>query len=258
MKIAVLYICTGKYSRFWTDFYESSQTFFLNGKEKHYFVFTDDDTIQNTDSVTVIYTKYKGYPWDTLYRFEMFWPLRENLMAFDFIYFFNANLVFVGDVGNECLPDVSQGGLVALIHPSFYNKPARFFPYERNKKSEAYIPNLNQKYFYYMGALNGGITEAYLDLIKKCMENIQKDVKNGIIAKVLDESHLNRYLFDRKVLGLSPSYGFPEDFNLPFEKKISMLNKVNLDQSFSIRPKSESILDVAKRKLNRLYYILFW
>lgn len=258
MKIAILYICTGKYSGFWRDFYTSSQRFFLNDIEKHYFVFTDDNEIKKSDNVTVIYKEYRGYPLDTLLRFEMFWSVKEKLSAYNYIYFFNANMLFVDNVGVECLPDINDGGLVALIHPALYNKPARFLPYERNKKSLAYIPHKKQIYTYYMGSLNGGITEIYLDLVKKCMDNIQIDYDNGIIAIVLDESHLNRYLFDHKVLGLSPSYGYPEGYNIPFHKKILMLDKVKVDPSFSIHPSSESFVNYAKRKLIRLYRILFW
>lgn len=40
-KIAILYICTGKYDIFWEDFYKTSEKYFLNNSEKHYFVFTD-------------------------------------------------------------------------------------------------------------------------------------------------------------------------------------------------------------------------
>lgn len=257
-KIAMLYICTGNYSRFWKEFYESSQKNFLAEIDKYYFVFSDDVSIKENDHIKVIPTKYKGYPWDTLLRFEMFWPLKDQLIDFDFVYFFNANLVFVDKVGNEFLPDVSRANLVALIHPSFYNKPARFFPYERNNRSTAYIPHLRRKYYYFMGSLNGGTSAAYLDLIKVCMENVREDKKNGIIAKVLDESHLNRYLLDNKVIGLSPSYGMPEDYNLSFPTKILMLNKVRLDKSFSIRPKTESIVQVLQRKFKRLHHILFW
>lgn len=43
MKIAILYICTGKYNQFWDGFYKSSEEYFLKGKaEKEYFVFTDN------------------------------------------------------------------------------------------------------------------------------------------------------------------------------------------------------------------------
>jgi len=258
MKISILYICTGKYSMFWKEFYNSSQRFFLSGVEKHYYVFTDSNDNIETDNITVIYTKYKGYPWDTLYRFEMFWPLKDELKNFDYIFFFNANMLFVNIVGKECLPAIEDGGLVALIHPTLYNKTERFLPFERNKKSQAYIPHTKQKYTYYMGSLNGGIAEVYLDLIKKCMDDIRIDLENGIIALVLDESHLNKYLFEHKVLGLSPAYGYPEGMNLPFDKKILMINKNKIDQSFSIYPASESFVVIAKRKLARLYRYLNW
>ena len=258
MKIAILYICTGKYSTFWEDFYNSSQKYFLNGIEKHYFVFTDDINIVNSEDVTKVYKEYLGYPYDTLNRFETFWKIKETLLLYDYTIFFNANLVFIDEVNTECLPSISDGGLMALIHPSFYSSPARFFPFERNKKSTSYIPYKKQKYTYYMGSLNGGITIMYLDLIKECMDNVKKDNDNGILALVLDESHLNRYLYDRKVLGLSPSYGYPEGYKIPFVKKIVMLNKVSIDSSFSIIPINQTIFDVFKIKFKRLYRILFW
>ena len=40
-KVAVLYICTGKYDVFWKDFYISYEKYFLPDCEKHYYVFTD-------------------------------------------------------------------------------------------------------------------------------------------------------------------------------------------------------------------------
>lgn len=43
MRIAILYICTGKYNVFWDGFYKSSEKFFLKDEaEKEYFVFTDN------------------------------------------------------------------------------------------------------------------------------------------------------------------------------------------------------------------------
>lgn len=42
MKIAILYICTGKYNVFFRDFYSSSEKYFLPNCEKTYFVFSDN------------------------------------------------------------------------------------------------------------------------------------------------------------------------------------------------------------------------
>ena len=41
MKVAILYICTGRYAQFFDGFYESAEQYLLQGVEKRYFVFTD-------------------------------------------------------------------------------------------------------------------------------------------------------------------------------------------------------------------------
>ena len=40
MKIGILYICTGNYTVFWEDFYESFSKYFCTNSEIHYFVFS--------------------------------------------------------------------------------------------------------------------------------------------------------------------------------------------------------------------------
>ena len=58
MKIAILYICTGRYNQFFTDFYKSSESFFLLGTSKTYFVWTDDEKLaSNYDNVRIIKKK---------------------------------------------------------------------------------------------------------------------------------------------------------------------------------------------------------
>ena len=41
MKIAILYICTGKYYIFWENFYNSAQKNLFPYETKHFFVFSD-------------------------------------------------------------------------------------------------------------------------------------------------------------------------------------------------------------------------
>ena len=41
MKIAILYICTGRYAQFFHDFYQSAKQYFLTDEDKTFFVFTD-------------------------------------------------------------------------------------------------------------------------------------------------------------------------------------------------------------------------
>lgn len=232
MKIAILYICTGKYNQFFSEFYKSCEQYFLTDlASKHYFVFTDDMELTTASNVQLIKRECQGFPMDSLFRFEMFLSIKKELDFFDYIFFFNANMLFVAPIGMEFLP--TKEGLMAVIHPGFYWKPACLFPYERNKRSKAYIGPSLPKYNYYMGSLNGGKTTEYLELINSCAINTRIDYNAGIIAVVHDESHLNKYLSEHVCLGLSPAYAYPEDWKLPFDAKIILRDKVKVDYYFN-------------------------
>ena len=169
--IAILYICTGKYDIFWEDFYKTSEKYFLNNSEKHYFVFTDAQSIydENCDRVHKIYQKTLGWPYNTLMRFNMFKGIEEKLKEFDYIFFLNANMLFVDYVGEEILP--KEEGLLVAKHPAFYDKDVDEYPYDRNEKSLAYIP-YGQGDVYVQGAFNGGKSRDFLQLINELDKNI--------------------------------------------------------------------------------------
>lgn len=210
MKIAILYVATGRYIAFWEDFYKTCEEFFVTDAQKTYFVFTDAGKIyaQDNENVIKIHQEKLGWPYDTLMRFKMFLTQEEKLKEHDYIFFFNANMKFVKPVGHEVLPDEEHCGLVAGLHPGNYKRPIDEVPYCRNEKSLAYIPYGQGKY-YVQGCLNGGTRDAYLQFCKTCMENTQKDLDNGVIAEVHDESHLNKYVLDKNILVLPCNYLYP-------------------------------------------------
>src|SRR4051812_47713845 len=94
-KIGVLYICTGKYHIFWDRFYPTADKYFCKNSEVHYFVFTDHpvNTYGNSH-VHHISQPRLGWPYDTLKRFHLFLGQREQLEKMDYLFFFNANMVF--------------------------------------------------------------------------------------------------------------------------------------------------------------------
>ena len=138
MKIAILYICTGKYNVFFKDFYESCEKFLLKNAEKTYFVFSDDDKLSKYPKVYFVYTECKGFPFDSLFRFEMFLQVKDQLNQFDYVYFMNSNALFLKPVDDEILPD--RTGLAMGIHPGKRERQhPMFYPYERNRKSLSYV-----------------------------------------------------------------------------------------------------------------------
>ena len=225
-KVAILYICTGKYVIFWKDFYKSFSRHFLPSYEKHYFVFTDsnDASLLESSNIHMVYQEKLGWPYDTLFRFRMFHSIDDQLSEFDYIFFFNANMICLQGIDDRILPN-DQEQLVVVKHPGFFDKDRSLFTYETNPQSLAYIPDEMGEY-YFMGGFNGGIGKYYRELIKTLKENINYDLqKNKLIAIWHDESHLNRYMLGKSPKILSPAYGYPEGIEIPFEKKVIILDK---------------------------------
>lgn len=238
MKVAILYICTGRYSIFWEEFFKNSESFFLPNYEKHYFVFTDADDIYEKDNIRVhpIFEDTKEWPFVTLYRFKIFLKVETELREFDYIFFFNSNMRFLETIGEEILPNIDEK-LLGVQHPGGFGKTNVEFSYDRNIDSTAYIP-YGEGTYYFMGGFNGGRGADYLELIKELNSNIDIDYNKNIIALWHDESHLNRYLLNRNIKVLDASYGYPEGRKMPFKPKVIILDKTNFGGHDFLRGKS--------------------
>ena len=253
MKVAILYICTGRYAQFFDGFYKSAEQYLLQGIEKRYFVFTDQEQLIEADNVELLIRPCRGFPEDSLFRFDRFIEIKDKLKDYDYTFFFNANMRFVAPVGEELLEE----RLTAVLHPGYYDKPEWRYPYERNKQSKAYIPAHEDDYYYYMGSLNGGKTEDYLALAETCSQHIHEDWEQGIVACYHDESHLNRYLREHSCKPLSPAYAYIEGEELPFEPKILLLDKTKLDPYFD-KGRDHSLWGRLKKGVGIVASATFW
>lgn len=258
MKIAILYICTGQYSRFFPAFYVSAKQHLLQGiADIHYFVFTDDEKIKDSCDVHIIRRECQGFPYDTLYRFEMFNSIKDQLNSFDYIYFINSNAELIADVGEEILPDST--GITAIRWPK--QKPCSlsfFYPYERNKRSTAYMPPLDGPYTYFMGGFYGGTQTAFLNMSEQLAEAIRTDVQNGIIACRNDESYLNKYLHLHKCKELPKGYCCPEEWiSTPSHSRIIFRNKVILDTYFN-KGRDNSLSGKAQKAIVVIWNAIRW
>ena len=266
MKIAILYICTGKYKIFWKDFYLSCEKKFINEAEKEYFVFTDRPKIdfeKENKNIHRIFQENLGWPNNTLMRFDMFFRIKEKLINFDYIFFFNADLICLEKISaSDFLPEKNEN-LVAVIHPGYLNKKKNKFPYDRSEKTLACISKNSGKY-YFAGGLNGGRSKNFLEAISVMKNNIEIDKKNNIIAKWHDESHWNKYLETRTDIKiLYPDYLYPEANNIPFKKIIMIRDKRKYLNYYEIGKEkiNKTIFNKIKiyiEKVNFLKYNLFW
>ena len=233
--VAVLYIATGKYIVFWENFYKQTEKYFLPRHKKTYFLFTDHDDLKVPENVVKIHQDQLPWPYVTFKRFHFFEGIEKELKKFDYVYFLNGTMLPTKEIHEEIFPTKEQGVMVTL-HPGYWSAKNKRFPYDRNPKSKAYIPN-GHGIHYFMGGFNGGTSEAFLKLIKTCREWSDIDMKNNQMPAWHDESMLNAYILNEIYRGggypliLFPEYAIPQDSGgwgldelYPYEKMI-IINK---------------------------------
>jgi histo-blood group ABO system transferase len=219
-KIGLLVIATGKYDQFIPPLYKSMKKYFMKNHEVTMFVFTDKEMPKKEDLVSLEHN-HEPWPNPTLKRYHIFDKYKDILSKMDYLYYCDADMLFVGEVGDEILPD-TETGLVGTEHPGFYG--GKRGTYDTNKDSTAFVP-INGGFIYFAGGFNGGKSESFLKMSSIIKNNVDKDLSNNIIALWHDESHINRYFIDNKPKVLNPSYCYPESWNLPFDKKLLALDK---------------------------------
>ena len=217
-KIGLILISTNKYKIFVKPLIESARNFFLNNHEVTYDLFTDSDEFNDLgDDVVINKIEHLEWPMITLYRYKTFVKHKDILSTEDYLFYCDIDMRFVDNIGDEIL-----GDLVATIHPGFLG--GRGTP-ETKPQSTAYI-HPNDELVYYAGGFNGGSSSNFLEMSEQIDKNIDIDSNNGIIAIWHDESHLNKFFTKNKPTTiLSPSYCYPESWNLNYTKKLLALDK---------------------------------
>lgn len=215
-KVGLCIMATGRYDAYAQRMIESARKHFLKNQDVTYFVFTDGH-VQASPDVVQIFQKRLGWPYDTLMRFAVYAQHEDVLSQMDYLYALDADMLFVDDVGDEILSN-----LVGTQHPGYVGKRGT---YETNPISTACVKH-HEGQIYFAGGFYGGKTQEVLTLLKTLVQKIQVDLAKKFIAVWHDESHLNRYFIDHKpTLVLTPSYCYPEDWRLPYKKRLLALVK---------------------------------
>ncbi|MFA6922780.1 MAG: family 6 glucosyltransferase [Bacteroidales bacterium] len=224
-KVGILYLCTGKYDLFFKKFYYTCEKYFLRNCEKHYFIFTDSKLhFPGNKRIHKIFQEHLGWPNMALKRYHIFINCLNLFEEFDYLFFCNANLVFINYIDEEILP--KKEGLLAVKHPHSYGTERKDFLYEKNPLSTAYI-NDNEGEYYFMSGFIGGKTENFIELIKTIKQNTDKDLEKNIIAAWHDESHWNRYLIGKNAKILDYFYCAAEGMTTRNFTKIIIIDKRN-------------------------------
>ena len=216
VSVGLLVIATGKYDMFIQPLFDSARQYFCKNQKVTFFLFTDSKKYFGPD-VVKIPAMHVPFPLPTLLRYNKFVAHADVLQNMDYLFYCDADMLFVGDVGDEILSD-----LVCTNHPGYGG--TRGTPEER-PESTAYVSKDTQM-TYFCGGFNGGRRDSFLRMAAAIDKNTQIDYKNGLIAIWHDESHLNRYLIDNKPTKvLDSGYCYGEDMELPYKKRLVALTK---------------------------------
>lgn len=229
MTIGITYIGVGDYSRLWDEFYTSCEKFFLPDYEKTYYLFTDDQRVidSTASNVKPIFEPNTGWPRIALDRFRIISSVRDDLVKKDYSFFMNGNYQFVDTVFPEdVLPDQQQA-LVVMSWHVYKSKPVDQYPYERNNRSNAYIP-YGEGRSYFQGGFIGGRSSAFIELIETCLLWEKEDSSHNIIPIVYDESYVNKYMLDKSPRIVGTGFGKPEEWTIDEPVKAVLRDKKKL------------------------------
>jgi histo-blood group ABO system transferase len=221
MKVGLLVVATRDYKSYIPTLVGSAQTFLFPEDDLTVHLFTDAEAPSGRDRRGRIAhhpIPPHGFPEATLYRFAFFHDAAEEITE-DVLYYIDVDCLYVGEVGEEALPNAC--GLVAVRHHHF---PPWQGTFEEDPRSTAYTPPALQE-TYVVGGSWGGTREAVLAACATLAANVETDRRAGICAVWHDESHWNRYVAERPVKILPDLYCYPEHLDPPPEAKILCLVK---------------------------------
>lgn len=182
--------------------------------------------LREQKDIHIIPTEAVPFPYPTLLRYNLFLAEEEKLKEFDYIFYTDVDMKFVGVVGDEILGK----GLTAAVHPGYHIRNQLHPPLEANPKSASYVHRAGKTIadplartatgekvgnrfipLYYAGGFQGGPASVYIQAMKETKKIIETDLNMSYIPRWNDESAWNRYLFDHEPeIVLSPSYIYPD------------------------------------------------
>ena len=222
MKIVISTILTGNYvDKFSKILIDSIHKYFLPSHDVDVIVFSDRYV---NDADNLIYVDYLPPPLNSLLRYHYF--LKLNWDSFDYFYYLDGDSEIVDIIGDDILVD---GKISIPIHPLKRDWENHF---EQNQNSTAFVTNSSSDQPYYQCCFLGSDSKTMFKASSVISKNIDIDLKNLIIAKWYDESHMNKYLTNNAPNSLSGSYAYPtpDSWNVqwPFTKKIIHYNHTSM------------------------------
>jgi hypothetical protein len=258
MKIAIVSIFIGNYSVFWEDYFFSAMQNLLPNESKEFFVFTDSKRIlKSTNSqIHAIEVQNQGWPSNSTRRFEFILSISNQIKEFDYTLFYQSNSLFITPLLFKEI--LFKNKLTVIKHPVSNEQHKIHRPYERRKKSSAYVRYGDEGDFYYAAGAFGGCTTYVLELSRFVLNLIIDDSNKSVMAKWFDESYYNKALlsFEHRLRILSFQYIFPENLESASKPIVLMRNKDKYFDSENAKMEKNNYLKYKRKvsnKLRRIY-----
>lgn len=256
--VAVLTIATNKYVHYWREMAYSLDRYLSVHNDVTFVVYTDQSQEILEISSNLAFSKVEvieipswKWPEVALKRYEVINNAIPTIKQ-DYLVYIDADMIALSEIPK--ITEILEDASIALTrHPGFWRpgKPERHFLYlrhpilatrdfrmwlkvgglgawESNNRSTSYIPR-SERELYFCGGFWLGKKTDIESLSNELMNQTNKDSQNGVEAKWLDESHLNRWAVSHKgeFKVLSPEYCF--DGSYPqlarLRPKIEAVNK---------------------------------
>lgn len=198
LSIAIVLIATWKYSKFIDGTVKGIRKFFFPKSNVEIFLHTDSDECYDADYIKKI--DHEPWPLITLKRYHLIVDNADIYSKYDQVFYLDIDVI----IKNYVNEDILSNKLTVVRHYLFTDSDGT--P-ERNPESLAYIPE-GESHTYVAGGFWGGPSAVIIEFCKQMKNNIEKDLKKGIIAIWHDESHLNAYThYNQKLISyLHPKY----------------------------------------------------
>lgn len=248
-RVAMLYIATGPYIRFFDNWRASCREHMFPEADKTFFLWTDAE-VEPADDTVVIHKEWKPWPDATKYRTSTFLQAREQLLEHDYCLYMNANSMAVADISIE---DVFGGKeLATAMHFTLWYQPDRErlkayivnMQWTNKTDSKGFVPLeklLEHRGGWAMGGFQGGTSKAWVAMCEEVAGWIADDDSRNCRIRWHDEAYWNKYVSLHDVNRLSPEYLCPETYDIPAKKsmKVKLIDKNNFfgRSDFRTRPR---------------------
>lgn len=215
-KIGVLVQATGRYIELAEKLLVSMREHFLLERRSMTFAWlmTDDygvEYLQRSEKIEavhlnpnypqkischIILSDQEPWPLPALLKYRYWLDCCEKWQHMDYVFIFDADLLLVGDVGDEIFGD----GITAVRHSMFWQAddsawlagPEGPFEQDMNRTLAWVQPEHRRRW--YDASVVGGTREAFYNMANRIANRTRDDLGRGVWPTWWDESYLNAYL----------------------------------------------------------------